>query len=81
MANTRDSSLGCHGYLLDRTGEDYQRVVDAMEQNPACVWTCLEDEAVEIRICSGYSLLNRKGYLITEVPFRITREFIEVRED
>jgi len=36
--------------------------------NPDCVWTLVEGDSNRWYVVDGYHLINRIGYLITEIP-------------
>jgi hypothetical protein len=61
---TRDSS--CDNEMFETYGDDLDFV---LKQNPLCVWTYQDDDNGIPCITSGYHLVNRIGYFVTEVPF------------
>lgn len=61
-----------NGCLFETYGPELEFV---KAQNPKTIWTLIETEGVEL-IISGYHLVNRLGYFITEVE--VPNEFVEV---
>ena len=55
--------------MYETYGEEIQYVVDmANSDKKQCVWTIIDADNENTYIIPGYSLLDRLGYLITEVP-------------
>ena len=54
------------GIMFETYGEELEFV---RSQNPLCIWTYHHGESNSSYIGSGYHLVNRLGYFITEIPF------------
>lgn len=55
------------GILFETYGTDLSHVLQVAKDRPGCVWTLLDADGRCV-IGSGYHLVNRLGYHITEVP-------------
>jgi len=40
-----------------------------MAQDPRCIWTLVDGDDGNLYIVSGYHLVNRINYFVTEVPY------------
>jgi hypothetical protein len=80
LPNRFDKYAGYDGYLHNCHGPDYQEVLKAVKETPDNVWTYLDAEDEPAVLCSGFSMVNRLGYVITEVPIA-DDEFIEVVDE
>lgn len=68
--------LNCrHGYcvrgvsvLFETYGQELGFVREVARVHPECVWTYMDDDNGNPCIGSGYSVVNRIGYFITEIP-------------
>lgn len=59
------------GYMFETYGEELQFVLDranGLTGSAYTVWTWIDGDTKSL-ICEGYHLVNRIGYLITEVPY------------
>jgi hypothetical protein len=57
---------GAHnGYMFETYGEEFEKARNTSIEN---IWTLVEDDGMEA-ILSGFHLVNRIGYFITEVPW------------
>lgn len=54
------------GFMFETYGDEYEFVKTA---NPNCIWTYGDGDDGGSYIWSGWSLINRIGYFITEIPF------------
>ena len=72
--NLGDSGPGC---LFETFGEELRFVG---QQDPRTVWTLTDGEDGELYVASGFHLVNRLGYLVSQVPFP-EGVFVEVRLD
>jgi hypothetical protein len=54
------------GYMFETYGDEVEFV---KKQNPNCIWTYGDGDDGGGYIWSGWHLVNRIGYFITEVPF------------
>ncbi|CAB5220200.1 hypothetical protein UFOVP235_2 [uncultured Caudovirales phage] len=66
MTNPIDDNASCGGCMFETFGDDLAFV---LKQNPLCVWTYQDDDNGIPCITSGYHLVNRIGYFVTEKPF------------
>ncbi|HDR9103444.1 TPA: hypothetical protein QDB04_000164 [Burkholderia vietnamiensis] len=55
------------GCMFETYGPELLHVLDTMKTRPNCVWTVVACDGA-ITVTSGYYLVNRMGYLITEIP-------------
>lgn len=68
-----------HGGAMFETYGVELAIVEANNRaNPNKVWT-LVDTDKGLRIIAGFHLVNRVGYFITEFPWGMTHEFIEIK--
>lgn len=58
-----DFGSGC--CLFSAVGKDFRYV---LAQKPTAIWTVIEGDEGALFIESGLHLVNRLGYLVTEVP-------------
>lgn len=68
-----------YGCVIDANGMEFKRVRAALETNPDTVWTVIETDG-EISVTNGFHVVNRMGYLITEVPLKPGIDFVEVTD-
>jgi hypothetical protein len=80
LLNRFDKHAGYDGYLHNCYGPDYQQVLKAVKETPNRVWTYLDSGDEPAVLCSGYSVVNRLGYVITEKPIA-HGEFVEVVDE
>lgn len=66
IKNPVTADASCDGEMFETYGDDLAFV---MNQNPLCVWTYVDDDNGIPCIVSGYHLVNRIGYFVTENPF------------
>jgi len=74
IRNPIDPDASCGGDMFETFGEDLEFV---RRQNPNCIWTYADADNGEPFIQSGYHLVNRIGYFITEIPVK-SGEWIQV---
>ncbi len=55
------------GCMLETYGLELAHVQEVMKTDPDKVWTVLDCEG-DLIVASGFSLVNRMGYIITEIP-------------
>lgn len=67
IRNTTNPDRGFDSHLFETYGEDLEEVRRHTAMNPECIWTLVESDGY-IAIISGFHLVNRIGYFITEVP-------------
>lgn len=70
------------GRMYETFGEELQ-YVRSMASNPATcnrVWTIIDGDDSLI-YSAGFHLINRLGYLITEIPFENTELWVELEID
>jgi hypothetical protein len=77
LKNPFDNEVGWEGCFLETYWEELEFV---RKQKSDCIWTMIDCEDGGLWLVSGYCLVNRVNYLITEEP---TPEnvFIEVKLD
>lgn len=54
------------GTMFETYGEDFEKVQQTLRTSPRRVWTLMDDGST---IISGFHIVNRLGYFITEIPF------------
>lgn len=62
------------GCMYETYGEEYQRVLDMVKENPKRVWTVMDGEKSSLVVCAGWHYVNRLGYLITEEEWQDAEE-------
>lgn len=75
IKNPFNDSRGFDGIMFETFGEELDMV--RATPDPRCIWTFICGEADTIS--SGWHLVNRMGYFITEVPF--DGDFLEIDLD
>lgn len=55
------------GCMLEPYGLELAHVQEVMATDPGKVWTILDCDG-DLVVSSGFALVNRMGYIITEVP-------------
>ncbi len=70
-----------NGWMYETYGPELEYIL-SLANNPATakrVWTIIDGE----RMCyaAGFHLVNRLGYLITEVPYDSPDQWVELDED
>jgi hypothetical protein len=68
IKNPVDPDASCDGDMFETYGEDLAYVLNVAKLNPLHVWTYQDDDNGIPCIVSGYHLVNRIGYFITELP-------------
>lgn len=63
--NHLDTNAAWDGYQFETYGAELQFV---REQDPACIWTIMDDDNRNLRVASGYHFVNRIGYARTIFP-------------
>ena len=76
ITNQFDSNASWGGCMFETYGEELEFV---MAQDPNHIWTIVDGEDDDVEITNGYHLVNRIGYLITEVPS--PDDFVLVRDE
>jgi hypothetical protein len=65
VTNHLDDTASLGGIMFETYGEELDYVLNAPKKN---VWTYLDGDG-GIYIINGYHLVNRLGYIVTEVPW------------
>lgn len=70
-----------NGWMFETFGAELDYIL-SVANNPATaqrVWTIIDGE----RMCyaAGYHIVNRLGYLVTEVPYDSIEQWVELDED
>jgi hypothetical protein len=65
IQNHLDADASCNGEMFETYGAELDFV---RQQDPNKIWTYEDDDYGNSYISSGYSIINRIGYFITEVP-------------
>lgn len=65
IKNTLVENAAIDGYMFETYGEELDMV---KTNSPNKIWTFIGDDSGDY-ICSGYHIVNKIGYLITEIPF------------
>jgi len=68
IINPLDSNASCEGQMFETYGEELAYVLEVANREPRRVWTYVDGDKAHI-IISGYHLVNRIGYFITEVAW------------
>jgi hypothetical protein len=64
--------------MFETHGAEYAQVMAALEKDPRTVWTLLTPgSCTHWVISSGYHIVDRMGYFITEVPFE--GDFLDIK--
>lgn len=66
------------GCMYETYGEELDYIVEEANANKNNVWTIIEEDG-KMYILSGYHVVNRLGYLITETPYE-TEDNINIVE-
>lgn len=66
--NPLDSNASCGGQMFETYGEELDYVLEVANSEPRRVWTYVDGDKEPI-IISGYHVVNRIGYFITEVAW------------
>lgn len=67
-----------NGWQYETYDAELDHVLAVNAAAPGCVWTIVDNDG-ELQITSGYHLVNRQGYILTEVPF--DGDVLDVLED
>lgn len=79
VQNTVSNREEFDGFLFETYGEDLAFVSEKAQAEPAKVWTILDSDG-KLTLTNGFHIVNRYGYMVTEIPFTGT-EPIEVKAD
>ena len=74
VPNHIDKDASCDGLMFETYGQELSYILDVVNSCPNKVWTCMDADD-GIYIVSGYHVVNRIGYFITEEPFAESIEF------
>lgn len=66
VKNQFDENAGFDGFLFETYGNEIKFVLDKVNQNR--IISIIEGDDNELYYSSGYHLVNRIGYLITDEP-------------
>ena len=79
ITNHLDDNAPLAGCMFETYGDELDYVLSIANTEPLRVWTYVPDyEPVEL--IQGYHLVNRVGYIITEIPCEPELENLEVYE-
>ena len=67
VINHLDDNASFGGLMFETYGDEFETVQNAYKNNPDTVWTVIADTG-NVDVTSGFHLVNRLGYIITEVP-------------
>ncbi|MGB1091715.1 MAG: hypothetical protein ACPGYX_06300 [Oceanobacter sp.] len=70
-----NSPTAYQGYFYSKDGIDFAHVNAWYQENPDAVWTLVQNKQGEIQLSSGFTIVNRIGYLICSEP---ADAFVEV---
>jgi len=73
ITNPYDDNASLDGVMFETYGQELDYV---RQQDPHHIWTYCEEDDV-LFLSQGYHLVNRIGYVITELPY--TGEYTTVR--
>jgi len=63
VKNHIDTNSACEGLMFETYGPELEFV---QQQHPNCVWTYIEEDG-ELYVVSGFHVVDRIGYFVTEV--------------
>lgn len=69
QTNPFNADAPVDGYMLETFGEEFELVQKTLRESPDRVWTVVEGDDDNWYISQGFHLVNRIGYLVTEVAF------------
>ncbi|MDO6680876.1 MULTISPECIES: hypothetical protein [unclassified Oceanobacter] len=75
IRNPHNEQAGLDGCLMGRSGLEYARVLEIMQESPENVWTYADSGSETPVLSSGFTSLKSLGYVITREPADV---FIEV---
>ena len=70
--NHLDDNASYDNTMFETYGDEHQFVLDTLAnpETSKCVWTVIGDNGATV-LASGYHLVNRLGYIITEQPLAL----------
>lgn len=68
IKNHLDDNASFDGCLFETYGKEIEHVLLVRDSEPNRVWTVVDADGQTI-ISNGFQLVNRIGYIITEIPF------------
>lgn len=68
VKNHLDPNAGFNGCAFETFGKELAEVLRVANSEPGRVWTMVDGDDEQLVIGSGYHLVNRLAYFITEVP-------------
>lgn len=75
LKNHLSEGAAYDGFMFETYGDEYEFVKEHVK---ACkVWTVVECDDGELAIIAGFHLVNRMGYIVTEVPWEDSGLFVE----
>ena len=77
MKNHIDTNSACEGMMFETYGPELEFV---QQQDLKCVWTYIEEDG-ELCVVSGFHVVNRIGYFVTEVALNEGCVVVKVLED
>ena len=78
LLNPFDEFASYDGFLFGISGREFQYVQDILTKDPSRVWTYIDGGESWPVLNSGYSVVNRLGYVITQKP---SVGFVEVVDE
>jgi sulfatase maturation enzyme AslB (radical SAM superfamily) len=76
IQNHLDNNASCNGWMFETYGAELDYVIEQTHKDPFKVWTVVDNDGL-MSITDGYHIVNRMGYIITEVPFVHMTEVID----
>jgi hypothetical protein len=73
IQNPLDKNASFSGTMLETFGDEIQYVLSVVNKDPKRVWTIIENDG-DMFCSSGYHLMNRIGYIITENEWETGQE-------
>ena len=72
VKNHLDDNASYDNTMFETYGDEHQFVLDilANPETSKCVWTIIGDTGATV-LSSGYHLVNRLGYIVTEIPLAL----------
>jgi len=77
MKNHIDTNSACEGLMFETYGPELEFV---QQQDLKCVWTYIEEDG-ELYVVSGFHVVDRIGYFVTEVALNEGCVDFKVLED
>ena len=67
--NLLDPNASFDGYMFETFGDELDYVMQIQNDTPNRIWTIIEGESGELFYMTGFHLVNRMGFLISNEPW------------